>query len=102
MRRLTDSELVALALRTRRDFGPMARWLRDTAAFLWLLSGLFVVGLALNYGLGFESRLKAHCNDLARPRLHIECAQGSEAEAGQGAVSSRHGAQDAREPGGGA
>jgi hypothetical protein len=99
---MTASELAALVARTRAEYSSPAKWLRDTATFLWLLSGLFVIGLALNYGLGFGSRLKGHCNDLARPRLHIECAQGSEAEAGQGAVRSRHAVQDARGPGGGA
>ena len=100
MRRLTTSELAALAARTRAEYARPPKWLRDTATFLWLLVGLLVVGLALNYGLGFGSRLKGHCNDLARPRLHIECAQHEESKEREGAVRSRHGVQSASGAGG--
>ena len=82
MRRLSDAELIALVVRQRESAAAPAPGLLHTGIFLWTLLTIVILALAMDaWVLG--RRVEQYCNDLARPRAHIECAQGAEGEAGR-------------------
>ena len=91
MRRLSDRELLNLVLRGWDDVAPLAQPLQRTGVFLWLLTFLLLAALILDMCLA-GGRLKKHCDDLARPGLHIECAQSGERKAGREGQDVRHAA----------
>lgn len=91
MRRLSDREVLNLALQCWDSADPVEKSLQRTGVFLWLHVLIVLAAIVLDMWLA-NGRLKEHCGDLALPRTHIECAGGGEGEASGEGKDVRHAA----------
>jgi hypothetical protein len=91
MRPLSDAELITLVIRQWEREAPPAPGLLHTGVFLWVLLAILILALAMDAWV-LSRRLEQYCNDLARPRAHIECAYSGEGEADGEGQDVRHAA----------